>query len=160
METLNLALQAKDPYTKGHAERVGLLARRIAGRLGLPREAQDVLGRAAKLHDIGKISIPGYLQVLPAIRAHHERYDGKGYPDGLAGDEIPLGGRIIAAADAYDALTSDRPYRSGLCHEQAIKVLQTCAGTQWDPAVVQVLLESFREEAGLEEDRLVSRGSD
>ncbi|MDO8690935.1 MAG: HD domain-containing phosphohydrolase, partial [Dehalococcoidia bacterium] len=193
METLNLALQAKDPYTRGHAERVGLLARRIAARLGLPREAQDVLARAAKLHDIGKISIPEYLlnkegaltppertqfelhpersaellrhlpdldQVLPTIRAHHERYDGKGYPDGLAGDEIPLGARIIAAADAYDALTTNRPYRAGMSHERAIEVLQTHAGTQWDPAVVHVLLESFNEEEELGEDRSVSRGSD
>ncbi len=192
METLNLALQAKDPYTRGHAERVGLLSRRIAARLGLPREAQDSLARAARLHDIGKINIPEYLlnkegaltppertqfelhpersadllrhlpdldQVLPTIRAHHERYDGKGYPDGLAGDEIPLGARIIAAADAYDALTTDRPYRSGLSHEQAIEVLKTHAGTQWDPAVVRVLLESFTEESELGEDRLVSLGS-
>ncbi len=179
VETLNLALQAKDPYTRGHAERVGLLARRIASRLGMPRDKQEVLARAARLHDIGKINIPEHLlskeggltppertqfelhpersaellrhlpdldQVLPAIRGHHERWDGRGYPDGLAGGEIPLEARVIAVADSYDALTTDRPYRRGLTHDEALKVLQTYAGTQWDPEVVDVLVYSFEEE--------------
>lgn len=182
VETLNLSLQAKDPYTKGHADRVGLLSRRIAGRLGFTRERQDILARAARLHDIGKISIPEYLlakegsltpsertqfqlhpersaellryltdldQVLPAIRGHHERLDGKGYPDGLRGEEIPLEARIIAVADAYDAMTTDRPYRPAMDHREALKILETNAGIQWDPQVIQALLDTF-----LEEDRL------
>ncbi|MDP2726596.1 MAG: HD domain-containing protein, partial [Dehalococcoidia bacterium] len=178
VETLYLSLQAKDHYTRGHADRVGLLARRIAGRMGLPRERQEVLAQAARLHDIGKISIPEHLlnkegaltppertqfelhpersaellrylpdldEVLPAIRGHHERYDSKGYPDGLAGEEIPLEARIIAVADAYDALTTDRPYRPALSHEEALKVLRANVGPQWDPQVIQVVLEFFQE---------------
>lgn len=183
VETLNLSLQAKDPYTRGHADRVALLSRRIATRLGLPPERRALLVRAARLHDIGKIAIPEHLlnkegpltpaeradfqlhpersadllrhlpdlgQVLPAIRAHHERYDGKGYPDGLAGEEIPLEARIIAVADGYDALTTDRPYRPALSHEEALKVLKAHAGAQWDPPVVQAVLDTFQEEGELE----------
>jgi putative nucleotidyltransferase with HDIG domain len=182
LETLSLSLQAKDPYTMKHGERVSLLARRLARRLGLPREKQDILGRAALLHDIGKITIPDRLlnkkgrltpperaefelhpersaellrhlpelgQVLPAIRGHHERYDGKGYPDGLAGEEIPLEARIIAVADGYDALTTDRPYRPAFSHEEALEILRANAATQWDPKVVQALLDSFQEEGEL-----------
>lgn len=178
VDTLTLALQAKDPYTMGHAERVERLARRIASRMSLSREKQEVLARAARLHDIGKISIPEYLlrksgpltppertqfelhpersaellrhvadldQVLPAIRGHHEHFDGRGYPDGLAGEEIPLEARVIAVADAYDALTTDRPYRSALSHEEALTVLLANAGSQWDANLVQILVKSFEE---------------
>ncbi|MDP2935776.1 MAG: HD domain-containing protein [Dehalococcoidia bacterium] len=183
VETLNLSLQAKDPYTKGHADRVGLLSRRIAGRLGFTRERQNILARAARLHDIGKISIPEHLlakegpltppertqfqlhpersaellryltdldQVLPAIRGHHERLDGKGYPDGLMGEEIPLEARIIAVADAYDAMTTDRPYRPAMDHREVLKILETNAGIQWDPQVIQALLDTFQEEERLD----------
>jgi putative two-component system response regulator len=78
---------------------------------------------------------------LPMIRHHHERYDGAGYPDGLAGSDIPLGARITAVADAWDALTHERPYRPQRSPSQAAQVLREGAGTQWDPAYVDVLLE-------------------
>lgn len=83
---------------------------------------------------------------LPGVRSHHERYDGKGYPDGLAGEEIPLFGRIIAVADAFDAMTSDRPYRKGLARDRAIDILERGRGTQWDPYFAGLLVQHFRSE--------------
>ncbi|WP_281759463.1 HD-GYP domain-containing protein [Alicyclobacillus hesperidum] len=78
--------------------------------------------------------------LLPGIRSHHERYDGKGYPDGLSGSDIPLFGRILAVADAYDAMTSDRPYRAGMAPERAIAILLDGRGTQWDPVFVDAFV--------------------
>lgn len=83
---------------------------------------------------------------LPGVRSHHERYDGRGYPDGLAGEEIPLFGRIIAVADAFDAMTSDRPYRKGLARDRAIDILERGRGTQWDPYFAGLLVQHFRSE--------------
>ncbi|MNP13500.1 Cyclic di-GMP phosphodiesterase response regulator RpfG [compost metagenome] len=80
---------------------------------------------------------------LEGVRSHHERYDGKGYPDGLAGIAIPLHGRIIAVADAYDAMTSDRPYRKGMEHEQALAILENGRGSQWDPQFAGLFLTYF-----------------
>ncbi|OKP87404.1 hypothetical protein A3848_20005 [Paenibacillus sp. P32E] len=80
---------------------------------------------------------------LGGVRSHHERYDGKGYPDGLAGTAIPLHGRIIAVADAYDAMTSDRPYRKGINHERALAILEQGRGTQWDPEFAGLFLAYF-----------------
>ena len=77
---------------------------------------------------------------VPTVRHHHEAWDGSGYPDGLKGESIPLGARILAVADAYDALTSDRPYRAGFDRTRALAVLRNGAGTSWDPAVVAALL--------------------
>ncbi|MGC9043651.1 MAG: HD domain-containing phosphohydrolase [Myxococcota bacterium] len=98
-----------------------------------------------KLHPVigKKILQPiTFLQdVLPAIYHHHEQYDGSGYPDGLRGDEIPLGARILAIADTYDAMTSDRPYRPALSHEVAIEELKRCSGTQFDPKLVDVFIK-------------------
>ena len=88
----------------------------------------------------------GFLrQVAEIVYCHHERYDGKGYPRGLAGEEIPLGARVFAVADAYDAMTSDRPYRPALSHAQAIEEIERNAGSQFDPRVVAVMLEWTRE---------------
>jgi HD-GYP domain-containing protein (c-di-GMP phosphodiesterase class II) len=78
--------------------------------------------------------------ILPLIRGHHERWDGKGYPDGIQGEAIPLGARVIAVADAYDAMVTDRPYRTGFPREKAREVLQMGAGTQWDTTAVDALL--------------------
>lgn len=83
--------------------------------------------------------------VLPGVLHHHERYDGRGYPDGLAGENIPIDGRIIAVADAYDAMTSDRPYRAGMTHERAEEILRNGAGQQWDPAAIDAFF-AVREE--------------
>jgi putative two-component system response regulator len=171
--SLASALEAKDPYTHGHSERVGFLASRIGGQLGLPEEECETLLVAGLLHDIGKIGVaesllnkPGSLseeellavmahpvlgeeicrplrsarQALPMIRHHHERYDGSGYPDRLAGEAIPFGARIMGVADAYDALTSSRSYRDSLTSPEAIGVLEreTRVG-RWDPRVVTAL---------------------
>jgi HD-GYP domain-containing protein (c-di-GMP phosphodiesterase class II) len=81
--------------------------------------------------------IAGLEHLAPAVRATHEAWDGSGYPDGLAGDEIPLGARVIAVCDAFDAMTSDRPYRPRMPVEEALDELGRCAGTQFDPAVVR-----------------------
>jgi HD-GYP domain-containing protein (c-di-GMP phosphodiesterase class II) len=90
-------------------------------------------------------AVPGLEAVAPLVRAHHERWDGAGYPDGLARERIPLASRIVAACDALGALTTDRPYRRGIPLEQAVAELVTCAGTQFDPEVVSII------EAGLAE---------
>ncbi|OCT15936.1 hypothetical protein A8709_09950 [Paenibacillus pectinilyticus] len=82
--------------------------------------------------------------LLPGVRSHHERYDGAGYPDGLKGQDIPLNGRIIAVADAFDAMTSDRPYRKGMPVEKAIAILAEGKGTQWDPRFVQGFIDAFK----------------
>jgi HD-GYP domain-containing protein (c-di-GMP phosphodiesterase class II) len=83
-------------------------------------------------------SVPGLAEVVPAILHHHERYDGRGYPDGLAGEEIPLEARVIAVADSFSAMTSERPYRRRMSREEARDELERCAGTQFDPVVVGV----------------------
>jgi len=174
--TLVLTLEARDPYTRGHSERVAQLSRQIAYEMRLPPEQMKKIETAARLHDLGKIGIPdgillkpdsltpgeraeiqlhptktvdmlrhlGFLNgALPMIEGHHERYDGGGYPDGLAGEETPIGARILAVADAYDAMTSARPYRPAMTSEQAIKILQEGAESQWDPEVVEAFLRAF-----------------
>ncbi|HEU5322908.1 MAG TPA: HD-GYP domain-containing protein [Methylomirabilota bacterium] len=171
------ALEAKDPYTRGHSERVAALARRVGAVLGLGPEEMGAVGHAGLLHDIGKIGVPetvlrkagplepdewalmrqhpviGAQIVAPfeflaagavAIRHHHERYDGSGYPDGLAGKIIPLGARIVAVADVYDALTSDRPYRPALPRAVALGHLAMEAGRTLDEDVVAALLGVLR----------------
>ena len=159
------ALEAKDPYTRGHSERVAALARRLALAAGVPRPAADTIAQAGLLHDLGKIAIsesvlrkPGTLSaeewaamrqhpligaqiVAPLeffadgaviVRHHHERHDGSGYPDGLRGELIPLGARIVAVADVYDALTSDRPYRPRMSRSEAVRRLEEAAGQTLD----------------------------
>ncbi len=84
--------------------------------------------------------IKEFKQLLPVIRSHHEKIDGTGYPDGLKGDEIPLLSKILCAADVYDSMISDRPYRSSLGRERAISELKRCSGTQFDTRVVEAFL--------------------
>jgi putative two-component system response regulator len=172
--TLAAAVEAKDPFTEAHTQRVAESARKIGLRMGLPQDELDALYRGGIIHDIGKIGVPDRIllkpgeldaeelirmhlhpiigetivaplqssgDLLPLIRHHHEHYDGSGYPDRLAGEEIPLLARIVSVCDAYDALTSDRPYRPRQSHEQAASVLRRGAGRQWDPRVVSLLLE-------------------
>ena len=161
------ALEAKDPYTRGHSERVGAWGGRLAEALGLPPAEVDTVTQAGLLHDIGKIGVPeavlrkrgplerdewalmrnhpivGAQIVAPfeffaggalVIRHHHERWDGSGYPDGLLGPAIPLGARIVAVADVFDALTSDRPYRPALSRDTALAYLAEEAGRTLDAA--------------------------
>lgn len=163
---LATAIEAKDPYTEGHIDRVAHYATSLAKEVGLSLEEQQLIRKAATLHDVGKIGVsesilnkPRRLTkkefdrvkihpivgericqplrqdklILMVVRHHHERYDGKGYPDGLAGEEIPLAARIMAVVDTYDALTSDRPYRGRLTPEEALRVLRGELGKQLDP---------------------------
>lgn len=171
--TLAKALEAKDPYTRGHTERVNDYAVKISRFLNLPQSAIETINKAALIHDIGKIGIKSEIldkkeplteddwkiikthpimgidilrpvkilgDMLPIIRYHHERFDGSGYPEGLSGNDIPLGARILAVADSFDAMTSDRPYHLRLSLAEAILELKNNSGTQFDPEVVKALL--------------------
>jgi HD-GYP domain-containing protein (c-di-GMP phosphodiesterase class II) len=93
------------------------------------------------LRDVAFLSGEG----LAVVRNHHERWDGTGYPSGRAGEEIPLEARVLAVADAFDAMTSDRPYRRALSHGEALAEVERCAGTQFDPAIARLFLELFAE---------------
>ncbi len=171
--SLATALEAKHAYTRGHSERVGLLALKLAQSLGMTESDCELMRVAGLLHDIGKIGIPERLlnkpgrltdaefatvmshpprgegickplravqAVLPFIRHHHERYNGKGYPDHLAGESIPLGARVLALADAYDALTSERSYRRTLTAVEAMEILTRETGEGlWDPRIFAAL---------------------
>ncbi|MDO8735489.1 MAG: response regulator [Thermoleophilia bacterium] len=180
--TLALAIEANDPYTRGHSERVARYGVLIAQRMKLTDEQTDTIRNAGILHDVGKIGIsetilqkPGPLTeselvavqdhpaigekickplrsanlLLTVIRHHQERYDGDGYPDRLAGEEIPIEARVIAVADAYDAMTSPRPYRPPMSQRQVLGTLKREASKQWDPDVVDVFLEMIAEERDL-----------
>lgn len=177
IRTLVSAIEAKDPYTSGHSERVRKLALKIAKALRLPKEKIEALDYAGYLHDIGKIGISDAILTkrdtltdyeykiikkhpmighnilrhahhlagaCEIIRYEHERYDGNGYPNGLRKKQIPIGARIIAVADAYDAMTTDRPYRRAMSKEEAIKRLKEESGTQFDPKVVKAFLKIMR----------------
>ncbi len=168
-------IEARDPYTCGHSERVTNYAIKIARKISLGRDAIESLLYGGKLHDIGKIAIPDFilkkksrlnaleisaiqdhpargiemvanLQFLkgcfPVILHHHERYDGAGYPDGLQGDDIPLLARILSVADAFDAMTSERPYRKSFAVEDAVDEISK---TQFDPELSKVFIALLRE---------------
>jgi HD superfamily phosphohydrolase YqeK len=170
VRALTSAIDAKDPYTCGHSDRVAQIAVRLAEHLGCTPKELETIYLSGLLHDIGKIGIddhvlrkPGKLteaeyehiklhaeigyrilkdlrqlgQVLPAVRHHHEAWNGSGYPLGLAGEEIPLYARIVAVADSFDAMSSDRPYRRGMEDERLDEVLRAGAGKQWDRSVVE-----------------------
>ncbi|MHC4875709.1 MAG: HD-GYP domain-containing protein [Planctomycetota bacterium] len=170
VSSLISTLDAKDPYTAGHSERVGRIGRRLGQELGLPEEDLEDIYQAGLLHDVGKIGINdsillkngdltadevteirrhpliGYRilkglgnirKLLPGVRSHHENYDGGGYPDGLTGEETPMLARILAVADSYDAMRSDRPYRKGLPVEKIEKIFTDGAGRQWDPKIIE-----------------------
>lgn len=173
-------LEAKDPYTAHHSERVAAIAWDIGREIGLSPEELQTLHRAATLHDIGKVGIPdatlrkptgfqeeewevmrthpgiGYQALAPllpylgnigpGILYHHERFDGRGYPEGLTGNEIPLIARIIAVADAYEAMTADRPYRQAKPPEEAMKEILDLSGIQFDRRVVQAFLRAWEKD--------------
>jgi putative two-component system response regulator len=178
--TLALAIEANDPYTRGHSERVAEYSARLAGRIGMTEEQQNNIRNAGILHDIGKIGIsenilqkrgrlsdeewlmiqdhPGIGEnicrplhsanlLLTIIRHHQERYDGDGYPDRLRGEDIPLEARVISVCDAYDAMTSPRPYRPSRTQKEALEILSREAGKQWDPQIVAEFLKLIDEES-------------
>jgi putative two-component system response regulator len=173
---LAAAVEAKDPFTEAHTQRVAESARLIGARLGLVTSDLDTLYRGGIIHDIGKIGVPDAIllkpgpldaeeltrmqlhpvigenivaplrsgvDLLPIIRSHHERFDGTGYPDGLAGSKIPRLARIVAVCDAFDALVSDRPYRRRMSVSDALSTLTRGAGRQWDPEVVEALIKEL-----------------
>ena len=168
------AIEAKDPYTKGHCGRVAAFALVLAEAAGYPEEGLETLEFGAFLHDIGKIGVrdsvllkPGPLDeeewlhmrthpvkgaeiaaqvemlrpIMPAVRNHHERWDGKGYPDGMVGNDIPISARIVAIADAFDAMATDRPYKLGLPLEDCEALLRKNAGQMFDPQLVEVFCQ-------------------
>ncbi len=169
---LAAAIDEKDPYTRGHSDRVAKYSVLIGQQLGLSAEELDRLRISALLHDVGKIGVddrvlkkPGALtqeefqlmkqhpskganimrpvaqlkDVLPGIELHHEHVDGKGYPYGLKGDEIPLMARIIAVSDTLDAMTTNRPYQSAREIDDALQVIHKVAGSKFDVKVVEAL---------------------
>ncbi len=174
VRALTSAIDAKDPYTCGHSDRVARVAVRLAQELGCDEHTLDTIYLSGLLHDIGKIGIddnvlrkPGKLtaeefehiklhpelgykilrdlkqldQVLPVVLHHHEAWNGKGYPHGLAGEQIPLLARIVAVADSFDAMSSDRPYRKGMPLDKLEEILRDGAGQQWDAQVVDVFMK-------------------
>ena len=173
LEALVNALEAKDPYLRGHSARVADLSANLATELGLTEEEVDRVRMAGRLHDLGKIGTRDAVvnkegpltaeefehvkqhvvigaqilaplmhlgDVVLMVKSHHERYDGTGYPDGLRGEEIPLGGRIIATAEVYDALTTARPYQEKMTPEQAVERMADLSGTVLDTRVYDGLV--------------------
>lgn len=177
VQMLARALEAKDPYTRGHSIRVSRYAVATAARLGFNGARLDGIRLGGELHDIGKIGTkesvlqkPGLLtdeefrqirehpalgermlwplaqespDVLRIVRSHHERLDGRGFPDGLRGERVPEEARIVAVADSFDAMTTERPYRLSRPPEAAIEELRHVAGTQLDPIVVEAFVSAF-----------------
>jgi putative nucleotidyltransferase with HDIG domain len=180
------AIEAKDPYTKGHCGRVAAYSLVLAKEAGYPKDSLESLEFGAFLHDIGKIGIrdavllkPGPLDdaewvhmrehpvkgyeiaskiemlkpIMAAVRNHHERWDGSGYPDKMKADAIPLVGRIVAIADAFDAMATDRPYKTALPLDECEAVLRKTAGKMYDPELVEVFVTKhlgalYREDYG------------
>jgi putative nucleotidyltransferase with HDIG domain len=166
------AVDEKDPYTRGHSDRVTRYSVLIAKEMGLDDDFIEMLRVSAQLHDVGKIGIedrilkkPGALtpeefeimkthttkganilrpvaqlkEMIPGIELHHESLDGRGYPHGLKGDEIPLLPRVIAVADTFDALTTNRPYQQAHEVHDALKIIQSLSGKRLDPTAVFAL---------------------
>jgi putative nucleotidyltransferase with HDIG domain len=179
IETLAMAVDAKDQITHGHIRRVQVYAVELARRLGI-KDPDHLMAveTAALLHDMGKLAIPEYIlnkpgkltpaefenmkrhadigadllssirfpyPVVPVVRHHHEHWDGRGYPAGVSGTDIPLGARILAVVDCFDALTSDRPYRPRLTTDDAFLVLRERRGTVYDPLIVDTFISSYPE---------------
>jgi HD-GYP domain-containing protein (c-di-GMP phosphodiesterase class II) len=172
VSALSQAIDAKDGFTRGHADRVSRIAGAIAREMGLPETQIEQIELAGLLHDIGKIGVEDRIlmkptrldederelmrlhpiygasilepstalrPLVPLVLHHHENFDGTGYPEGLKGEAIPIGSRILIVADAYEAMTSDRIYRPAIGHERALEQLNRHKGSQFDPKVVRAL---------------------
>ncbi|HKH49250.1 MAG TPA: HD domain-containing phosphohydrolase [Thermoanaerobaculia bacterium] len=173
------AIDAKDPYTRGHSERVAAVSRVIARSLGLPEDVQHKIWIGALLHDVGKIGVEDQVlrkagklsdeefdqmkahtvigaeimtpieqirEMIPAIRSHHEAWNGRGYPDGLRGEQIPLYARIVGVADTFDAITTNRPYQKAYSLQFAVETITRLTGSRFDAKIVTAFLRAF--EAG------------
>jgi putative nucleotidyltransferase with HDIG domain len=172
VSALSQAIDAKDGFTRGHADRVSRIAGAIARELGIAEREIEQIELAGLLHDIGKIGVEDRILMKPArldedeqelmrrhpiygasilepsaalrplvpiVLSHHENFDGSGYPQGLRGEEIPIGARILIVADTYEAMTSDRIYRKAPGHDRAMEQLNRYKGTQFDPVIVRAL---------------------
>lgn len=173
LERLARALEARDPYSNGHSDRVARYSAELARILGCPPDEIEQIYHAAVLHDLGKVAVaagilgkqgplsetelnivrqhpkigadivaalPFLGGVTEIMRSHHEWYNGDGYSDGLRAAAIPLGARIVAVADAFEAMTADRPYRRAMPLSKVVERLRKGSGTQWDANVVDALL--------------------
>ncbi len=173
LRALTSSIDAKDPYTRGHSERVAFLAQRLAQAAGLDESAAERVWICGLVHDVGKIGVPeavlrkpGSLtdeefrliqahpeighrilkdipqlaDVLPGVLHHHERWDGRGYPGGVRGEDIPRLARLIALADSFDAMSSDRTYRGAMPRDRALEEIVRCAGAQFDPALTPLFV--------------------
>jgi putative nucleotidyltransferase with HDIG domain len=178
IETLNAAVEARDPYTAGHSQRVRRVALAVGTALDFSQDRLDMLATAALFHDIGKIGMPDsiltkhdlltrdeqalmrehvtrgaeivakfppFQGAIPAIRHPHERWDGLGYPDRLVGDEIPLEAAIIGLAEAWDAMTTDRPYAHALSLSDAMAGVRAGREKQLSPLVVDAFWKVARD---------------
>ncbi len=178
VKALAAAIDGKDPYTRGHSERVSRVSVAIAQRLDLPEDECEKIRVSALLHDVGKIGIddsilkkpsaltdeeyeimkqhpqkgykilsqiPAIKDFLPGMYMHHEMVNGEGYPQGLKGDEIPMMGLIVAVADTFDAMTTDRPYQRAMKFEDAVERIQSFVGTRYDARVVAAFTEACDE---------------
>ena len=185
LEAFARAIDARDPYTAGHSERVTAYSLVLARRSGKHVGEFETIRRAGMLHDIGKVGVPdavlmkpshldpheralieahvtiGYHMLeslpflsasLPSVRGHHERWDGRGYPDRLSGTDIHPHARIMTVADSYDAMTSARPYRAALPSGEAARRLRADSGAQFDPAAIELFDAVEREFAALHEE--------
>lgn len=174
---LSNSIEAKDPYTRGHCQRVMEISCEAAKQMGLSDREINQLRYCAILHDIGKIGIPSSIlnkrgklsteefcvvkkhpvlaynilkdvefirDCMDGILQHHERFDGKGYPNGLKGKEINKLGRILCVADSLDAMTSDRPYRPAMTMREATAEIKKCSGTQFDPEITEIFIQMLK----------------
>ncbi len=176
IKSLSTAIEAKDPYTRGHSQRVSEYAVALARELKWPEDKIELLQYVAVIHDVGKIAIPENIlqkkgrltdeelkvmkrhtttgcDIIKNIKSfeegdlivnhHHERWDGTGYPSGLKGEQIPEGARILAIADAFDAMISDRPYRRAMSPLSALQEIHKNSGTQFDPRMAEIFCKIF-----------------
>jgi len=178
IESLALAIEAKDHTSHKHLQRVRVFAVEVAKELGFPEDEIEALRAAALLHDIGKLAIPEHIinkpghltpeefekmkihtmvgaeilervafpyPVAPIVRSHHERWDGTGYPDGLKGEQIPMGARVLAVVDCLDAMSSHRQYQNAMSLDAAMEKVASMSGSAFEPRIVELLKRRYLE---------------
>lgn len=181
IECIASALDAKDPYTAGHSQRVSDMSMKVSELMGFKKEDIEKIHIAAHLHDIGKIGVPDAVlnkesklteaewmamkrhpeigaeilskshhlsELMGIVMHHHERFDGKGYPDGLAGQQIPVGARIVAICDSIDAMTSTRSYRKAHDFTYCYAEIERNMGTMYDTIIAEHVLKHWEEVIG------------